>query len=47
MITSAKNYTKKKQKTKKRTERTLGQMVKVKEWKRYTIVCHGIWNTIV
>ena len=34
MITSAKNYTKKKQKTKKRTERTLGQMVKAKLYRQ-------------
>ena len=30
MITSAENYTKRKTKTKKRTDRTLGQMVKAK-----------------
>ena len=34
MITSARNYTKKKQKTKKRTDRTLGQMVKAKLYKQ-------------
>ena len=34
MITSAKNYTKKKTTTKKRTDRTLGQMVKAKLYRR-------------
>ena len=36
MITSAKNYTKKKKKKKQRTDRTLGQMVKAKlHWQNH------------
>ena len=34
MITSAKNYTKKTKKQKKRTDRTLGQMVKAKLYRQ-------------
>ena len=34
MITSAKNYTKNKQTKKKRTDRTLGQMVKAKLYRQ-------------
>ena len=34
MITSAKNYTKKKKKKEKRTDRTLGQMVKAKLYRQ-------------
>ena len=41
MITSSKNYTKKKKRPKKRTDRTLGQMVKAKLYRESHTMKHA------